>query len=195
MSEEGIKSGDFVIPGDVLGVAEEFMPGEGAYEEHGDIRAAVAGTVDLDMNKRMASVTANTSVPPSPNEGDQVVCEVVDIRPQMLLVELLAMSGQEDRAIAVPSTKGRVYISQSSKKYVTNLQSEFAIGDFIRARVRDARKFPLELSTVGDDLGVIFGFCTKCRTPMRRADGKLECPECGSVETRNLAEDYGKGKI
>lgn len=195
MSEEGIKSGDFVIPGDELGVAEEFMPGEGAYEEDGIIRASVAGIVTLDMNKRMASVEARTDTPPVPEEGDVVVCEVVDIRPQMLLVELLALSGHEDRAISAPSTKGRVYISQSSKHYVTNLSNEFSIGDVIRARVRDARKFPLELSTVGDDLGVIFGLCSQCRSPLTKKDGKLECLQCGNTESRNMASDYGSGKI
>lgn len=194
MNNEGVKSGDFVIPGDVLGVGEEFMPGIGAYEEDGIIYSSVAGIVDLDMQKRKASVEARTDLPPVPREGDAVICEVVDLRSQMAMVELLAKSGQLDRALSIP-TKGRVYISQSSKRYVTNLQNEFRIGDILRARVRDTRKYPVELSTVDADLGVILGLCTKCRHVLKKKGSKLTCPNCGNVETRKMASDYGEGSI
>ena len=32
------KSGDFVLPGDALGVTEEFVPSEWTYEDEGKIR-------------------------------------------------------------------------------------------------------------------------------------------------------------
>ncbi|MHC1598277.1 MAG: exosome complex RNA-binding protein Csl4 [Candidatus Methanofastidiosia archaeon] len=194
MKDEGLKSGDFVIPGDVLGVGEVFMPGEGTYEDEGIIYSNVTGVVDLDMNKRKASVEAKSNVPPVLIEGDPVICEIVDLRSQMALVDLIAKCGHEDRALTM-SPKGRIYISQSSKHYVTNLQNEFRIGDLVRARVRDGRKSPIELSTIGDDMGVILALCTKCRTAMKKKDGKLECPKCGSIESRNMSQDYGKGNL
>ena len=190
-----MKSGDFVIPGAVLGVGEEFMPGEGAYEEDGIIHSSVAGIVDLDMNKRKASVEARTDVPPVPREGDDIICEVVEVRPQMVLVELVVKCGNIDRALSTPSTKGRIYISHANKRYVTKLQNEFRIGDIIRARMRDTNKMPFELSTVGSDMGVLIAYCTKCRHILKKKDSKLECPACGNIETRNMAQDYGDAKI
>ncbi|HPR41893.1 MAG TPA: exosome complex RNA-binding protein Csl4 [Candidatus Methanofastidiosa archaeon] len=195
MKDEGIKSGDFVIPGAVLGVGEEFMPGEGAYEEEGIIHSSVAGIVDLDMEKRKASVDARTDTPPVPREGDEVICEIVDVRPQMALVELLVKTENVNRALSAPTTKGRVYIAHANKRYVTKLQNEFRIGDIIRARMRDTRKTPYELSTVGSELGVLLAYCTKCRHTLVKKGTKLECPACGSVETRNMASDYGNVKI
>ncbi|MHC1604885.1 MAG: exosome complex RNA-binding protein Csl4 [Candidatus Methanofastidiosia archaeon] len=194
MKKDEIKSGDFVIPGDVLGVGEEFMAGEGAHEKDGIICSSVVGIVDLDMMKRKASVEAKTDTPPTLNEGDVIICEIVDIRQQMALVEIVAKRGQENRAIS-SSKKARIYISQSSKRYVTNLQNEFRIGDIARARVRDARKSPIELSTVGDDMGIILALCTKCRHVLKKKGGKLECPSCGSAESRKMAVDYGQGRI
>ena len=37
------KSGDFVLPGDSLGVTEEFVPSDWTYEDEGRIRSLVAG--------------------------------------------------------------------------------------------------------------------------------------------------------
>lgn len=195
MKDEGVKSGDFVIPGAVLGVGEEFMPGEGAYEEEGIIHSSVAGIVDLDMDKRKASVEARTDTPPVLNEGDDIICEIVDVRQQMALVELLAKMGKSDRALSTPTTKARIYISHANKRYVTKLQNEFRIGDLVRARMRDTRKTPYELSTVGSELGVLLAYCTKCRHILKKKGSKLECPSCGNVETRNMAQDYGNAKV
>lgn len=43
------KSGDFVLPGDALGVTEEFVPSEWTYEDEGRIRSLVAGTVAVEI--------------------------------------------------------------------------------------------------------------------------------------------------
>ena len=32
-----MESGDFVMPGDFLSVSEEFLPGQGAYEDDGSV--------------------------------------------------------------------------------------------------------------------------------------------------------------
>jgi exosome complex component CSL4 len=189
-----MKDGEFVLPGTFLGVAEEFLPGNGAFEEDGKIYAATIGTARFDMKGRKAQVTPAVSQPPSPNEGDTVICSVVAMREKMALVEILALKGHEDRDITC-STKARIYISQSAKRYVKQLSNEFRVNDVVRAKVRKAHKAPLELSTVGKHLGVIHSLCSKCRTPMERKKNVLECPSCGNIEMRKLASDYGKGQL
>ena len=50
------QSGQFVIPGQPLGVIEEFTPGEGTYVEHGKIYANVSGRTLLDVQNKTVSV-------------------------------------------------------------------------------------------------------------------------------------------
>ncbi len=47
-----VKSGDFVMPGDVLGVSEQFLPDKWTYDDEGYIRASVLGTVDINSSKK-----------------------------------------------------------------------------------------------------------------------------------------------
>jgi exosome complex component CSL4 len=189
-----MKDGEFVLPGSFLGVAEEFLPGKGAYEEDGKVYSATVGFAKYDMKGRKACVNPAVSQPPSPTLGDIVICQVVAMREKMALVEILALKGYEDRDIT-GSTKARIYISQSSKRYVKQLTNEFRTGDVVRARVRREDKEPLELSTVDTDLGVIRALCTKCRSVLKRKGNSLECPNCGNIEMRKLASDYGKGQM
>ena len=189
-----MKNGEFVLPGSFLGVAEEFLPGEGAFEEDGKVYAATIGIAQYDMKGRRARVKPMVSQPPAPGEGDVVICLVVALREKMALVEILALKGHEDRDVT-GSTKARIYISQSSQRYVKDLTNEFRINDIVRARVRRVWKEPLELSTVGDDLGVIRALCIKCRSVLKRKGNTLECPNCGNIEMRKLASDYGEGVV
>lgn len=189
-----MKDGEFVLPGTFLGVAEEFLPGKGAYEEDGKVYAATIGIAEYDMKGRKAQVNPVVSQPPSPSMGDVVVCQVVAMREKMALVEILALKNHEDREVT-GSTKARIYISQSSPRYVKDLSNEFRINDVVRARVKKAHKEPLELSTVENNLGVIRALCTKCRTVLKVKGNVLECPNCGNIEMRKLASDYGKGQM
>ncbi|KYK35461.1 MAG: exosome complex RNA-binding protein Csl4 [Theionarchaea archaeon] len=189
-----MKDGEFVLPGSYLGVAEEFLPGRGAYEEDGKVYAATIGIANYDMKRRKAQVKPVVSQPPSPSGGDIVICKVVGMREKMALVDILALRGYEDREVT-GSTMARIYISQASRRYVKDLSNEFRINDLLRAQVRKARKEPLELSTVGADMGVIRALCTKCRTVLKRKGNVLECPNCGNIEMRKLASDYGKGQL
>lgn len=189
-----MKNGEFVLPGSFLGVVEEFTPGKGAYEEDGKIYSAIIGVAEYDMKGRKAKVNPKVKQPPSPSAGDTVICEVVALREKMALVEILALRGHEDRKIT-GSTKARIYISQSSQRYVKQLSNEFRTSDIVRARVRRVNKEPLELSTVDADLGVIRALCSKCRTALKRKGNSLECPNCGNIEMRKLASDYGTGHM
>lgn len=57
------KSGDFVLPGDALGVTEEFVPAEWTFDDEGKIRSLVAGTVNLDNKNKRISITPKNKLP------------------------------------------------------------------------------------------------------------------------------------
>ena len=192
MDERKVKPGDLVLPGDYLGVIEEYFPGEGVKEENGELYAVRAGKVVIDPERMEISVEPVTDTPPLPKVGDVVIGRVIEVKPQAAIVQIIRIEGREnDREIATSKLAG-IHISQVDEGYVDNMQNEFRIGDVVRARVISAEKSPIQLSTKGKDFGVIYALCTRCRTPLVRRGDKLVCPKCGHVETRKLSSMYRK---
>ncbi|MFQ6050505.1 MAG: exosome complex RNA-binding protein Csl4 [Candidatus Hydrothermarchaeota archaeon] len=190
-----VKSGDFVVPGDILGVSEEFIPGEGTYEEKGKVFASLTGIVLIDLKEKVISIFPKTSTPPTLKDKDVVMGKVIEIRDQLVLVDVSRLKGREDRELPVPTLAG-IHISQVKDAYVNSLTEEFRPGDIITASVINAGKLPLQLSTVQDHLGVIKAYCSKCRASMVKKNRRsLICPRCKNMETRKLSTLYGKGMI
>ncbi|KUH32786.1 RNA-binding protein [Thermococcus celericrescens] len=193
--KNGAKSGDIVLPGDYLGVIEEYFPGEGVKEENGELYAVRAGKVVIDQDKMEISVEPVTDTPPLPQVGDVVIANVIEVKPQAAIVQLIKIEGREDdREIATSKLAG-IHISQVRDGYVEGMSTEFKVGDVVRARVVATEKSPIQLSTKGPDLGVVYALCSRCRTPLVRRGDRLICPRCGSVETRKLSTLYRKMRV
>ncbi|MEM3421580.1 MAG: exosome complex RNA-binding protein Csl4 [Candidatus Hadarchaeum sp.] len=189
-----VSTGDFVIPGDLLATAEEFVPGNGAYEENGKIYAANTGVVLVDARTKHISVFSRTAGVPTLKRGDIIIGRVDEVRDQNATVVIGRLRGREDRALPPPNV-GLIHISQTDAGYVKDLGREFRVGDIVRAKVINANREPVQLSTVGEDLGVIVAFCSRCRSPLARQGKKLVCDSCGNVEFRKIANDYRKGVL
>ncbi|NJE06412.1 RNA-binding protein [Thermococcus sp. M36] len=192
--KKSAKNGDLVIPGDYLGVIEEYLPGEGVKEENGELYAIRAGRVVIDQERMEISVEPITNTPPLPQVGDVVIARVIEVKPQAAIVQLVKIEGREDREIATSKLAG-IHISQVRDGYVEGMSSEFKIGDVVRARVIANEKSPIQLSTKGHDLGVIYALCSRCRTPLVRRGNRLICPRCGHIETRKLSSFYRRMKV
>lgn len=189
-----VKTGDFVVPGDLLGTAEEFVPGEGAYEEGGKVYSCSTGVVLLDSRKKHVSVFPRVRGPPVLKRGDIVIGVVEDVREQFANVRIAVLRGREDRELPIPSY-GTIHISQTSSSYVKDLSRQFRPGDIVRAKVVNAEREPVQLTTAGEDLGVIFSRCSRCRGVLESDGKKLKCPNCGRIETRKTAADYRGGSL
>ena len=195
MEDRKVKNGDLVLPGDYLGVIEEYLPGEGVREENGELYATRAGKVKINPEKMEISVEPVTDTPPLPQVGDIVLARVIEVKPQAVIVQLLQIEGREnDREIATSKLAG-IHISQIKEGFVEDITKEFKIGDVVRAKVIANEKSPIQLSTRGKDLGVVYALCSRCRTPLIRRGDRLICPRCGNVETRKLSPYYRKMKV
>ena len=53
-----IKNGAFVMPGDKLGIIEQYLLGKGTYEDNGEIKSSVLGNVQIDSKMRTITVKA-----------------------------------------------------------------------------------------------------------------------------------------
>ena len=124
-----------------------------------------------------------------------MLARVIEVKPQVVIVQLLGLEGREnDREIATSKLAG-IHISEIKEGFVEDITKEFKIGDIVRARVIANEKSPIQLTTKGRDLGVVYALCSRCRTPLIRRGDRLICPRCGNVETRKLSSLYRKIKV
>lgn len=190
--KEEVKTGDFAMPGDLLATSEEFIPEEGIYEEDNGLYSAQTGVVLMDIDSKKISVHPKTNSPPVLKQGDIVIGRVEEIRGQIANVQIGAIRGSEDREIS-SSGDAIIHISKVSDDYVEELDDEFKPGDIIRARVVNAGRGSVKLTTADENLGILVGLCSKCRSVLEKKNGKLKCPNCENVESRKIANDYRQG--
>jgi len=189
-----VKTGDFVLPVDFLATAEEFVPGEGAYEEEGKIYSSAVGMVLIDIRTKRISVFSRTKTPPILKAGDIVIGRIEETREQFANVTLAAMRGKEERALPPPKL-GVIHISKAQAGFVKDLSKLFKPGDVVRAKVLSAQREPVQLTTVGKEFGVLVALCSRCRSVLEKQGNRLRCPNCGSLETRKTASDYRQGVV
>ncbi|AIF70192.1 RNA-binding protein [Palaeococcus pacificus DY20341] len=190
-----VKEGEFVLPGDYLGVIEEFLPGEGVIEENGELYAIRPGNIRINLEKMEISIEPATDTPPVPKVGDVLLVKVIEVKPQAAIVQILRIEGREDYRDLATSKLAGIHVSQVRNGYVEDMSNEFRIGDIVRAKVISAEKSPIQLTTREPSLGVVFALCIKCRSPLVRKGNQLICPRCGSVETRKISTFYRKIKV
>lgn len=181
-----------VLPGDIIGTAEEFIPKNGTYEDRGNIYAALTGIVKINNKERSVSVAPVTNTPPQMQVGDIVIGQVTDVKDSVVLLEIAGIKGKGERAI-VNAEDAAIHVSNVKDAYVKDLSYEFAPFDIVKGRVIDLRN--MRLTTVNKDLGVMKAFCGNCRTVLKRENDKLKCPKCKRTETRKLSSDYGTGIV
>ncbi len=188
MNTKQVKSGDVVVPGDVLGVIEEFIPDSGTYEENGLILASTVGTLKKDMRtKRISVITKNKPITPS--KGSIVLGKVNETKKQ--LVDLII--GKIDSHELHTPVSSTLHISCISERYTENITDAYRIGDIIKAHIVDDERKPCYVSTVGSEFGCILARCTMCGTYLRRKGrSTLKCPECDNIEQRKISDDYLK---
>jgi len=175
-----------VLPGEEVAVVEEFIPSEGTYEDNGKVYSALLGTLELDHEEKTAKVIAdNPLVTLSP--GDIVFGEITDVKTSMAICEVVAVEGKERNITG--DTYGTIHISKVSPNYTEQVGKEFRPSDIVRAEVLQVKP-SIQLSTVGNHLGVIKALCRKCRAPLERRGRNLYCPRCERTEYRKLADDY-----
>ena len=188
-----MESKRLVYPGDPIGVAEEFVPGPGTYEENGEVFAATMGYLKLDTDDFVASVERFTPEPAVVKPGDLVIGVVNMTRGSMAIVEVKAIAHNPRRHVG-GDTNGTLHVSKASEQYVSSMDDAFRVRDIVRARVLGTDP-AIQLTTKGPDLGVLKSYCPRCGTPMHRKGKGLLCPECDWKATGKLADDYGMGQI
>ncbi|MCI4353098.1 MAG: exosome complex RNA-binding protein Csl4 [Thermoplasmata archaeon] len=181
--------GRMVVPGDLLGTAEEFVPGRGTYEHDGRIFAALLGHSSVDPASRSVAVHALHAVPVL-DEGDLVIGRVDELKSAMAIVEILAAYPSHRTVPGTP--EGTIHVSKVKDGYAENLSDELAAGDLVLARILQSRP-SIKLTTAPPTLGVVAARCQRCRGSLELAGPRQElvCPRCGNREHRKISTEFG----
>ena len=177
----------FVVPGEELCVAEEFMPGPGTYESGGTVYSDLTGDRVVDLNSRTVRVIAKAKTPIMPTDGSTVIGQVTNAHDKSAIISIFKVDSE---ILGRPFT-GILHISSASPRYERNMEDVCKTGDMIKAKVfNDKNRIP-ELTTAGRGLGVIRAYCSRCGNLLVLVNRRLQCRECGNTEHRRLVDDYG----
>jgi exosome complex component CSL4 len=179
------------LPGDTVALPEEFVPGKHVYENENSIRALLAGTVLKDFSKRevhVRPVTRNRM----PSVGDYVTGQVEAVQANSAGLRVYYLNGKPTGS----GFTGMLLLrAEGGGGRGRRRTTPVKLGDIVRAKVASLLNGIIQLSIDEDRTGVFFALCSVCGSPLTRADGRAKCLECGNVEERKFASDFGKEPI
>ena len=178
--------GTFVVPGEKLGVVEEFEPGRGTVEVGGVVYSSQTGVASTDPKRHIVSVKTATAQVVVPEEGSTIIGIVEKVQEKMAIINMIVVDGKK---MELPFT-GMLHVSNSSPRFERTMWDVVKPNDIIRAKVIDTSQRIAKLTSVGRDLGVTKAYCSKCGNELVLSGHILRCSVCRNVERRRLAEDF-----
>jgi exosome complex component CSL4 len=185
-----LKKSSLALPGDKLAVSEEFLPGPHVYDDSGSLRALTVGSVQRDMRNMEISVKPVVKSKLI-KVGDRVVGQTEAAQASSASVRIYFVNG-------TPTDKdftGSLSLRSGRPGRGGPRGPPIKLGDVVRCRVFSLLNGIIHLSINEDDAGVLYALCGSCGKPLLRAGNKVKCDECGNVEERKLAADFGRSPI
>ena len=183
-----------VLPGDYVGVSEEYLPGFGVYSEEDKLYSSNVGELDLDAKTHVAKVMVKTRIPKMQSPGIIVIGIVAGVMENVALIDLLPFKSKN--FVFVPQGATAIlHVSKVKRGYIEHLSSEIKTGDIVRVKIIEVSKHTVNLTTDEKNLGVIKAYCSICRHELKRSGRMLVCDNCKNKENRKMAYDYGMGKV
>ncbi len=185
------RSGNLVLPGERLGVIEEFIPDSGTYSKDGVIYSRIIGRALMDMLNRRVSVYPVVAEPSVPKVGTTVIGQIGNAQSDNVLVRIFRIGPKRLSGVFT----GILHISDVQDRYVNSMNDVCRTGDIIRAKVISEKNQIFHLSTVESDLGVLYAFCSVCGGLLEPKRHEMRCTKCGNIDHRKVASEYGKEQV
>ncbi|MGB9915243.1 MAG: exosome complex RNA-binding protein Csl4 [Candidatus Bathyarchaeales archaeon] len=185
------KSGNLVLPGERLGVIEEFIPDSGTYVKDGVIYSKLVGRALMDLLSRRVSVYPLASEVTVPKVSATIIGQVYNGQSDSAIIRIFKIGQKKLSGIFT----GILHISDVQEKYVKSMNDVCKPGDIIRAKVISDKNQIYHLSTKDKNLGVVYAFCSRCSNILEPRRHEMVCPKCGNVERRKIALDYGRTDV
>jgi exosome complex component CSL4 len=188
---EAKKKVEVAMPGDKLAISEEFLPGANAYERSGLIRALRVGTVQKDSVNMEISVKP-TVEPETPKIDDWVTGQVEAVQSSSANVHLYFLNGKPTHKDFSGMLNLRGMTGARGARRMTPVKS----GDVVRCRIYSLTNGIIHLTIDEPEMGVTAALCGNCGRPLLMGNAtRAKCVECGNVEERKLARDFGTAPI
>ena len=184
------------IPGDQLGVIEEFAPQKNCYERDGIIIAEYWGTKKIDHENHVVSVMPLKKIF-MPRHGTIALGYVTEIRKQnaSLILSHFRLSPKSKKFFPVNSTyPANLHITNISERYIRNLYDGIRPGDYVFCKILSTDP-EIRISIFGErELGVVYAACFACGHEITRTIKRnlLRCGNCGATQSRVLSSEFGK---
>lgn len=178
------------LPGDALAVSEEFLPGKNVYDSDGTVRALLMGNVVRDFAQREVSVKP-VSVAKTPSVGDVVTGQVEVAQTSTANMKIYYLNGFPTQG----GFAGSILLREERRGGRGVRRTQVKLGDIVRAKVASTLNAIIQLAINEPHLGVIATLCSNCGRPLSRGNGRAKCNECGNVEERKFADDFGREPI
>ncbi|MCW4028116.1 MAG: exosome complex RNA-binding protein Csl4 [Candidatus Bathyarchaeota archaeon] len=185
------KSGHLVLPGERLGVIEEFIPDSGTYVKDGSIYSKIVGRALVDLQNRRVSVYPVQEGVVFPKLGTVIIGQIGNAQSDNVLVRIFKVGKKQVSG----NFGGILHVSDVSDRYVNSMADVCKPGDIVRAKVISEKNQIFHLSTNDKNLGILYAFCSNDGTLLNQDRYDLKCPKCGSIERRKMAPDYGKENV
>ena len=181
-----------VLPGDKLAVSEEFLPGQHTYDDSGLIRALRAGLVQKDAKSTEISVKP-AAEPEIIKVDDWVTGQVEGAQANSANVHIYFHNGKPTYKdfSGMLNLRGLSGGGRGARR-----TTPVKMGDIVRCRVFSLLNGIIHLTIEEPDMGVVAALCGNCGKPLQRGSAtRVKCDECGNVEERKLARDFGSTPI
>ena len=169
------------IPGEKIALIEEYLPGENTYEENDTIRATVIGDVKMDKSERLASINRQKQIS-VPKVGDIVIGVVEANLPSMIAIMIKFVNGKKAN-----SDLECICVTRHIRKKNVALAK-----DVVKVEIISHINGTIHASIDSQELGVLFTKCRKCFGTVVKMRDAVKCKDCGWIDDRKLALDFGK---
>jgi exosome complex component CSL4 len=181
------KSGHLVLPGERLGVIEEFIPDSGTYVKDGVIYAKIVGRALMDLLNKKVNVYPIGAGVITPKVSTIVIGQVGNAQSDNVLVKIFKVGKKKTSG----TFSGILHVSDAEERYVDSINDVCRPGDIIRAKVVSEKNQVFHLTTADRNLGALYAFCSRCGSMLEIKRYEMQCTKCGNVERRKTAVDYG----
>jgi exosome complex component CSL4 len=123
------RNGQFVLPGQKLGVIEEFIPNSGTFVDDGIIYACNTGLVLMDLSNKTVSVYSKVLNLNFPEVGNVVVGIVKAVQSSQAIIRINMLG----KKVLSGFFTGAIHVSDVSFKYTDNMSNIFRSGDIVRS--------------------------------------------------------------
>jgi len=175
-----VEDGGFVMPGQEICVAEEYLPGLNVRNTKDNIIVSMkTGFVKNNTQNKTLKIHP-VKIVENLNLGDKILALVREVQEKIAVVEILAVNMKPIKhrrvAVILPPVKAKQDISEC-----------IGVGDLVIAEIVTLFSGVIGLSIWKNDLGSVIAICSRCGSPLKRKDRILVCFKCGSKEKRKLA--------